>query len=78
MVGCWLGLRLRPTDGPATTVLEMASMGRPSIFNGDTPGSISYTDVDDIVAVIESADRDANPQLPQTLANWLTLDRSWL
>ncbi len=78
MMGCWLGLRLRPVDGTATTVLEMASMGRHSVYNGDIPGSISYTDVDDIVAVIENADRRADALLPRRLTEWLTLDRSWL
>lgn len=73
----WLGLRLRSFDGPASTVLEMASMGRRSVFNGDTPGAIPWADAEEVVTIIKNAKREADPGLPYALRDWLTLDRGW-
>jgi hypothetical protein len=44
----FINLRLTTFDGCPNTNLEMALMGRRSIFNGDIPGSIKWRGVDDI------------------------------
>lgn len=77
MSECWLGLRLRSFDGIPSTVLEMASMGRRSVFNGDIPGSIPWGDTEEIVTIIRNADREADPSLPYALRDFLTLDTGW-
>lgn len=77
MSECWLELRLRSFDGIPSTILEMASMGRRSVFNGDIPGSIPWADTEEIVTIIQNADRDADPGLPYALKDWLDLDSSW-
>ncbi len=77
MTDSWLHLRLREFDGPASTVLEMGMMGRRSVFNGDTPGAIPWADIDEVVTIIENAPRDADPQLPFALKDWITLDSEW-
>ena len=38
----FIGVRLTEHDNMALTVLEMALMGRPSIFNGNVPGAIPF------------------------------------
>lgn len=45
---CFLNLRLTPHDGCPNTNLQMGLMGRKSIYNGDLPHSIAWTDVDNI------------------------------
>ena len=45
---CFLNLRLTKHDGCPNTNLEMGLMGRKSIFNGDLPHSIEWTDINDI------------------------------
>lgn len=49
---CFLGLRLTKHDGFPNSVLEMGLMGRPCVFNGDIPGSIPWSTVDDVEAAI--------------------------
>lgn len=46
---CFAGLRLVEHDGGSETVIEMGLMGRFSIHNGDTPCSLIWENVDDIV-----------------------------
>jgi hypothetical protein len=41
---CFIGVRLTEHDNMALSVIEMALMGRPSIFNGNVPGAILYDD----------------------------------
>lgn len=59
---CFLGLRLTKYDGCPNGVLEMGLMGRKSIFNGNLPHSIKWSNVDDICENIlkEYDNRDKN------------------
>ena len=41
----FIGVRLTEHDNMAMSVIEMALMGRPSIFNGNVPGAIAYSDM---------------------------------
>ena len=44
-----MGLRLTNIDGLPNTVLEMGLMGRHCIHNGNTPNSLNYKSVEDII-----------------------------
>lgn len=50
---CCCGMRLLKHDGGSETVIEMGLMGRMSIHNGDTPASIPWDGVGDVVRQIE-------------------------
>ncbi len=51
---CYIGLRLARHDGGSEGVIEMGLMGRRSVHNGDTPASINWSTVDDIVGYIKT------------------------
>ena len=50
---CFLGLRLTKHDGISATVQELGMMGIKTIHNGSTPSCINYTNVKDIIEIIE-------------------------
>lgn len=49
---CFINLRLTTFDGCPNTNLEMAMRGRRSIYNGNIPHSLRWTDVDDVCDTI--------------------------
>ncbi|XWV24944.1 hypothetical protein QJ856_gp0837 [Tupanvirus deep ocean] len=51
---CFIALRLTKHDGLAGTVQELGAMGIKSIHNGDTPGCLNYTCIEDICKHIEN------------------------
>jgi len=50
---CFLGLRFTKHDGLSNIVVEMGLMGRPMIWNGDTPNAINFSDKEDVLKKIE-------------------------
>jgi hypothetical protein len=50
---CFMGLRPIVHDGLSNTAVELGLMGRPIVWNGNTPNALNYENVDDIVAHIE-------------------------
>lgn len=49
---CFAGIRLVEHDGMSHTVSEMGLMGRQVIWNGETPFTVKYTDIDDVIKKI--------------------------
>ena len=49
---CFMGLRLTPNDGNASTVQEMTAMGIPVVHNGEQ-GGLVWKNVDDVVNYIK-------------------------
>lgn len=52
---CFIGIRAIDHDGLSNTAIELGLMGRPIIWNGNTPNAIRYTDAEDIVAKVKEA-----------------------
>lgn len=52
---CFIGLRLTERDGCPQTVMELGLMGRPVVWNGDSPNALHYRNTEDIIDVIHSA-----------------------
>lgn len=50
---CAVGVRLVPHDAGSCTVVELALMGRRTIWNGNFPGAIKYRNLQDVVRGIE-------------------------
>lgn len=78
---CFIGLRLTKHDGLPNTVLEMGLMGRNCVHNGNTPNSLNYSGVDDIIKHInnEYAKRDENSEkVVDGVYDFLNIDNEWL
>lgn len=75
---CFLNLRLTPHDGCPNTNLQMGLMGRKSVYNGDLPHSIAWTDVDDICDAIirEYANRHNPDSVSKDFFNFVNLIQS--
>ena len=75
---CFLNLRLTPHDGCPNTNLQMGLMGRKSVYNGDLPHSIGWTDVDDICDAIirEYANRHKPDSVSKDFFNFVNLIQS--
>jgi hypothetical protein len=78
---CFCGLRLTPHDGVANQVAEMGAMGRKTIYNGKTPSSISWNNIDDILESIEKeAEKIGTKQdiLAEEVKNFYEIKDNWL
>lgn len=79
---CFLGLRLTKHDGLPNSVIEMGLMGRPSVFNGDLPGSISWENVDDVARIIDlhkvNVGQCGDVQLSTRMRDELCISDDWL
>ena len=61
---CFLNLRLTPHDGLPNTVMEMALMGRKSVYNGGLPGSICW-DSNHPEEILETIEKEASKIIKQ-------------
>jgi len=78
---CFLGLRLVPHDGLPNTVIELGLMGRRTVHNGDLPGSLAWSTVDDVCDHIErerSRVGEVDATLSQATRQALELPPDWL
>lgn len=51
---CFLGLRLTKHDGISATVQELGLMGIPTVCNGNTPSCLRYSNLNDIITIINT------------------------
>ena len=78
---CFIGLRLTKHDGLPNTVLEMGLMGRKCLHNGNTPNSLNYESVDDIIKHIDNefSKRNENSEkVVDDVYDFLNIDKEWL
>jgi hypothetical protein len=78
---CYLGLRLVPHDGLSNTVVELALLGIPTVYNGGLPGSLPWRHLDDVAAHVEAqraAIGTTDEELPRRMREWLRLPPDWL
>jgi len=71
---CFINLRLTTFDGCPNTNLEMGMMGRRSVFNGNLPHSLKWSNVDDICnhVMIEYENRHVdNSDISKDLINFV-------
>lgn len=77
---CAMGVRLVPHDAGSCTVVELALMGRRTVWNGFFPGAIHFKGIDDVVLAIKSELENIgniNKELALE-AKKAIADRSWL
>lgn len=78
---CFIGLRLTNHDGLPNTVMELGLMGRRSIYNGGTPHSIPWTNIDDICESIKKEYKirhKDNSIIHKDFYNFLNIGTDWL
>jgi len=79
---CFMGLRLTPRDGVASTVIELGMMGRRSVFNGDSPSSLKWNTVDDVCRIVqeEYENRNDNDEedVSRAVKEYLNDNKKWL
>lgn len=78
---CFIGVRLTPHDNMALSCVEMALMGRRSIFNGNIPGAIPYNDASEVFGLImeEWAYDEPDTLLAEEMREFINLDtEQWL
>ena len=77
----FIGLRLTKHDGLPNTVLELGLMGRNCIHNGNTPNSLNYKTVDDIITHIDNEFKNRNENsesVVDDVYNFLNINSNWL
>ena len=78
---CFIGLRLTKHDGLPNTVLEMGLTGRHCVHNGNTPNSLNYKTVEDIINHInnEYDKRNENSEnVADDIIEFLDINNDWL
>ncbi len=78
---CFAGLRLVEHDGGSEAVIEMGLMGRRTVHNGDTPASLRWKTVDDIVRILRSQRKlsgSVDAALSQQVRNHIQMTDEWL
>lgn len=78
---CFIGLRMTPHDGVPTTGCELGLMGRRIIHNGNQPNAINYTDVNDVIRLIQeeySHRKEDNSNIAMDMRKFLDIDDFWL
>lgn len=78
---CFVGLRLTEHDGLAATVIELGCMGIKCLHNGDSPSSLNYGSVDDIVRLIRQEQQTVGTtdlQLAQRVRQYVDIGHDWL
>lgn len=78
---CFLALRLTRHDGLPNTVVEMGLMGRRSVYNGGTPQSIPWRNVEDICKnVMEEYENRHEPNdfISWDMKNYIDIGTKWL
>ena len=76
----YLSLRLLAHDGLSHTVCELGLMGRKVIYNGDTPNSINFTNINDVINSIgQVATTGYDPyKVAQEMYDYLNVGEDWL
>lgn len=78
----FIGLRLRDRcDGSATSVQEMALMGRRTIWNGNQAAAIHWKNKDDVIKLIrEEAEKigTMHSEIVDRTYNYFNIDDDWL
>jgi hypothetical protein len=78
---CFMGLRLTKHDGLPNTVLELGLMGRNCVHNGNTPNSLNYGTVEDIISHIDNEynkKNDNSEGVVDDVYNFLDINSDWL
>jgi hypothetical protein len=78
---CHTGVRLTWHDNMSLSCIEMALMGRKSIFNGNIPGAIPYADKEEAVKLILEAHKEQPPPdklLAEETKEFVYDDEKWL
>jgi hypothetical protein len=78
---CYMGIRLTEHDNMALSCVEMALMGRPSIFNGNIPGAINYTDNEEAKHLLLKYYKDRpepSKELAEEMREFIHDDEKWL
>lgn len=74
----YIGVRLTTHDNMSLSCIEMGLMGRPSIFNGNIPGAIPFTDREAIEPLILNGDKKPSKLLAEEMAEFVYDDMKWL
>lgn len=78
---CYIGVRLTWHDNMSLSCIEMALMGRPSIFNGNIPGAIPFKDKDDARRLILELHKDQpipSKELAEEMREFVYDNEDWL
>lgn len=77
---CFCGLRLTVHDGLPNTVVELAVMGRRSVFNGDIPTVESFTNPDSIINFIlrESRRKHPSKNVREQMLDYINIGDDWM
>lgn len=78
---CFVGIRLTEHDNMALSCVEMGVMGRPSIFNGNIPCAINYTDKTDATKLLVNMAKNPPPpskELSDEMKEFVFDDLKWL
>lgn len=77
----FVGVRLTQHDGLPNTVLELAMMGRRSIYNGEIPHSVKWTSIDDVCeSIISEYERrhEDNAHISKDVKEYINIGNDWL
>jgi hypothetical protein len=78
---CFLGLRLTEHDGLSNTVVELGLMGRMCIHNNTLPNCLNYSDISDVLRLIDSEyhkRHESGLNVAQMMFDELNIDSLWL
>lgn len=77
---CFCNLRLTSHDGLSNTVVEMALMGRHSLWNNPVPGATPWKDEYDIIRFVERERQRKHPdlQLREEMLDYLNVGNEWM
>lgn len=77
---CFCNLRLTSHDGLSNTVVEMALMGRHSLWNNPVPGATPWKDEFDIIRFVERERQRQQPdlQLREEMLDYLNVGNDWM
>jgi len=78
---CFIGLRFVPHDGLSETVIEMGLFGRRVIYNGVEPNVIPYNNLEDIINIIKSEEKNIGKihvELAESVRNYINIGYNWL
>lgn len=78
---CFVGIRLTTHDNMAISCVEMALMGRRSIFNGNIPGAIPFKDRSEVFGLIIEEYKFSDPDklVAEEMRDMINLDQEqWL
>lgn len=77
---CFCNLRLTSHDGLSNTVVEMALMGRRSLWNNPVPGATPWKDEFDIIRFVERERQRQQPdlQLREEMLDYLNVGNDWM